>query len=197
MLSVLRLGCFSPHVDSCSFLLSFYGFLSSAEITTSSNLFHPANNIAFFLDLNLHPNFFSLFLKHSTAGGVCSVNIAHIESQFYPFKSMCKYFRNRPLSDFGTVFFLTPDNNPLTKYWLSYHLEENLVRLTFLKQSSKISKALRSSNKQSHMTGGRLFGVLFTYLFSSNPSLPALRSLLTSFQTNHFIAEFQVLTMNE
>lgn len=130
MLCVLRQGYFSPYVDSlldCSFLLAFYGFLRSGEFTTSSNSFDPTRDVSF-SDLTFHPDFFSLFLKHSKAGGACSVVIARIDSQYCPYKSMCKFLKKRPFSDPCAPLFLTPDSNPMSKSWFSYHLKQVLLR---------------------------------------------------------------------
>ena len=133
MLSVLRLGYHSLYVDSlldCSFLLAFYGFLRCGEFTTSSNSFDPAKDVSF-SDVSFHTEFFSLSLKHSKAGGACSV-IARTNSIFCPFRSMCSYLKIRPPSEPRAPLFITQDNNPMSKSWFTFHLGQIIQRLLII-----------------------------------------------------------------
>ena len=132
MLSVLRLGYHSLYVSmltllDCSFLLAFYGFLRWGEFTTSSNVFNPAKDVSFSV-VSFHPEFFSLSLKHSKSGGACSVIIAHTDSIFCPFRSMCSYLKIRPPSEPRAPLFITPDNNPMSKSWFTFHLVQIIRR---------------------------------------------------------------------
>lgn len=61
---------------------------------TSTNSFDPSKDVTF-LDLTFYPDFFSCRLKHSKAGGPCTIIVARTDSQF---KSMGKYLKKKHAS---------------------------------------------------------------------------------------------------
>lgn len=129
MVSVLRKGLFSPHIDSLLisvFLLAFHGFLRISEFTSSSNTFDPVKDICF-SDLSFHPSHYCLSLKHSKAKGACSIVIASTGSSFCPYRAMLRYLRLR--SSFNSLpLFLTPSNNPMSKAWFLQHFQKVLLQ---------------------------------------------------------------------
>lgn len=109
------------------FSLAFYVFLRSGEFTTPSLSFNPDRDITF-SDLAFHLNHFTLCLKHSKCGGVCSVIMARISSSFCSFQSVIRYTQIRPHASPLSPLFLIRGNLPLSNPWFNYHLKQVLIK---------------------------------------------------------------------
>ncbi|KAL2080773.1 hypothetical protein ACEWY4_024566 [Coilia grayii] len=123
----LRGGLFSHYYNSlleAAFLMAFYGFLRPGEFTSDSLYFDSSRGLCF-SDVQVSPNFFSIFLRHSktdTVGKGVTISISKLDSPFCPHASMLRYLAMRPRTLPCFPLFLLSNYLPMSKEWFREHL---------------------------------------------------------------------------